>query len=119
MSKITLTGFALLSFCFSGTAQEIMQRNPKQKSSDAPTGTLQKMIVESGSVTMDLDLNRLNGISSSPAAKTARLPYSCISQPRPIHSFSILVFNDLLRGPEAGSIALIQPKPSCLRFPRR
>jgi hypothetical protein len=31
-----------------------------QKTADAPTGTLQKMIVESGSVTMDLDLNRLN-----------------------------------------------------------
>jgi hypothetical protein len=34
-----------------------------QKAADAPTGTLQKMIVENGSVTMALDLNRLNGIS--------------------------------------------------------
>jgi len=36
----------------------------KQKSPDSQTGatgTLQKMIVENGSVTMDLDLNRLNG----------------------------------------------------------
>ena len=32
---------------------------------DASTGTVQKMIVENGSVTMDLDLNRLNGISSA------------------------------------------------------
>ncbi|HEV3098537.1 MAG TPA: hypothetical protein VGY75_02350, partial [Candidatus Udaeobacter sp.] len=30
-----------------------------QKTSDAPTGTLQKMIVENGSVTLNLDLNRL------------------------------------------------------------
>jgi hypothetical protein len=35
-----------------------------QKTSDAPTGTLQKMIAESGSVTMDLDLNGFNGSSS-------------------------------------------------------
>ena len=31
MSKITLTGFALLYFCFSETAQEIMQLNPNKK----------------------------------------------------------------------------------------
>ena len=37
---------------------------PSQKASDAPTGTFQKMIVENGSVTMDLDLNGLNGGSS-------------------------------------------------------
>src|SRR5262249_25599540 len=35
-----------------------------QKTSDAATGTLQKMIVENGSVTMDLDLNRINGTGS-------------------------------------------------------
>ena len=34
----------------------------KQKSPESQTGTLQKMIVADGSVTMDLDLNRLNGI---------------------------------------------------------
>ena len=34
------------------------------------TGTLQKMIVQNGSVTMDLDLNRLNGISSAPQQAT-------------------------------------------------
>src|SRR5437870_11496792 len=33
---------------------------------DAPTGTFQKMIVENGSVTMDLDLNRLSGIGFQP-----------------------------------------------------
>ena len=56
------------------------------------------MIVESGSVTMDLDLNRLNGISSV-AGKTH---HTEISSPQPIRFFSVLVFNDLLRGPEPG-----------------
>ena len=34
---------------------------PKQNTSGALTGTLQKMIVENGSVTLNLDLNGLNG----------------------------------------------------------
>jgi len=37
---------------------------PKQKSSDTQSGTLEKMIVASGSVATDVDLNRLNGIRS-------------------------------------------------------
>src|SRR5204863_3203344 len=74
----------------------------KQKPSDAPSGTLQKMIVESGSVTMDLDRNRLNGISSTPqGAVTLQFTIAANS------FFSILVFNDLLRGPDQGSMALI------------
>ena len=37
-------------------------RHPRQHNAwlEAPAGTLQKMIVENGSVTMDLDLNGLN-----------------------------------------------------------
>ena len=32
---------------------------------DAKTGTLEKMMVASGSVAMDLDLNRLNGVAAA------------------------------------------------------
>src|ERR1700730_18954259 len=67
-----------------------------------PTGTLQKMIVESGSVTMDLDLNGFNG-SSSLVARPATLQFAVGAN----SFFPILVFNDLLRGPEPGSMALI------------
>jgi hypothetical protein len=73
-----------------------------QKTSDAPTGTLQKMIVESGSVTMDLDLNGFNG-SSSLVARPVTLQFAVGAN----SFFPILVFNDLLRGPEPGSMALI------------
>lgn len=38
------------------------QRAASAAATAAPTGTLQKMIVENGSVTIDLDLNRSNGI---------------------------------------------------------
>ena len=67
-----------------------------------PTGTFQKMIVENGSVTMDLDLNRFNGINSV-GARAVTLHFAAAAN----SFFPILVFNDLLRGPEPGSMALI------------
>ena len=63
MSRITLTSFALLLLLFLGNSSANYAAQSKQNTSDAPTGTLQKMIVENGSVTMNLDLNRLNGIN--------------------------------------------------------
>src|SRR6266403_3794119 len=80
-------------------------RSPQRAGSamaTAPTGTLQKMIVESGSVTMDLDLNGLNG-SGSLVARPAKLQFAIGAN----SFFPILVFNDLLRGPQPGSMALI------------
>ena len=69
------------------------------------TGTLQKMIVESGSVTMELDLNGLNG-SSSLVARPVTLHFTVAAD----SFFPVLVFNDLLRGPEPGSMALVPQK---------
>jgi len=60
------------------------------------------MIVQNGSVTMDLDLNRLNGIGSG-GQGTVRLQFAVAAN----SFFSILVFNDLLRGPDHGSMALV------------
>jgi hypothetical protein len=77
------------------------------------TGTLQKMIVASGSVAMDLHLNRLNAQSSSlakdfrvsgaVAQKLGRLHFAVT----PNSFFTILVFNNLLRAAETGSMTLI------------
>ena len=84
MSKITLNGFVLLLLLFLGNSsgnyaaasaaatgakaqfeQTTPESQPARRNLDQDgTGTLQKMIVQSGSVTMQLDLNRLNGISS-------------------------------------------------------
>src|SRR5262245_10522613 len=61
MSRLTLTGFALASVLFFGNNSENYAAQPKQYTSDAVTGTLQKMIVENGSVTLNLDLNGLDG----------------------------------------------------------
>src|SRR6266480_5165530 len=81
-------------------------RSPQRAGSAVATapgsGTLQKMIVESGSVTIDLDLNGLNG-SGSLVARPVTLQFAVGAN----SFFPILVFNDLLRGPEPGSMALI------------
>jgi hypothetical protein len=66
------------------------------------TGTLQKMIVENGSVTMQLDLNGLNG-SGSLVARPVTLRFVAAAN----SFFPILVFNDLLRGLEPGSMRLL------------
>ena len=51
---------------------------------------------------MDLDLNRLNGISFAPV-RPATLQFTVAAN----SFFTILVFNDLLRGPDSGSMALM------------
>src|SRR4029077_12235340 len=101
MLKKTLTAFTLCFLSFLGSAWENYAAQPSQKMSDASTGTLQKMIVENGSVTLDLDLNGLNG-SSSLVARPVTLHFTAAAN----SFFTILVFNDLLRGPEPGSITL-------------
>ena len=101
MSKITLTGFALLSVLFLANASGNNASQSKQNASEALTGTLQKMIVENASVTMELDLNGLNG-SNSLVARPVTLHFAAA----PNSFFPVLVFNDLLRGLQPGSMAL-------------
>ena len=82
----------------SGTSQN------SATSRDAQTGTLKKMMVASGNVAMDLDLNRLNGVAA--ATKKSR-PDTLRFHVGPNSFFTILVFNNVLRGPEPGSMGLI------------
>jgi hypothetical protein len=117
MRKSRLTVLLLLSVLFLENSQHNSAAQSKPSAPDAPTGTLQKLIVENGSVTMDLDLDRLNGIRSPVAAgvsppnssylQPARLPLRLHFAAAANSFFSILVFNDVLRGPEQGSIALV------------
>jgi hypothetical protein len=112
MSKIPLTSFALLSVLFFGNTSEsyaaasatatAARAQPKQNTSVAVTGTLQKMIVENGNVTLNLDLNGLNG-SNDLVARPVTLQFAAAAN----SFFPILVFNDQLRGPESGLIALV------------
>jgi len=70
-------------------------------SKQGESGTLQKMIVASGSVTMDIDVNRLNGISST-TGKLQTLHFAVAAN----SFFPVLVFNNVLRGLEPGSMRL-------------
>ena len=106
MSKLTLTGLALPLLLLFASPQETAPKafggTRKVVQNQEHSGTLQKMIVESGSVTMDLDLNRLNRTGSA-LQTTVRLQFAVAAN----SFFSILVFNDLLRGPDHGSMALV------------
>src|SRR5438477_6267442 len=102
MSQITRTGFALMSALLFANISGTYATQPKQNTSSTLTGTLQKMIVENGSVAMQLDLNGLNG-SNSLVARPVMLHFSAAAN----SFFPILVFNDVFRGLQPGSINLV------------
>ena len=102
MLKSKLIPFTLPLLLLFSNSSENSVAGSKQKSPESKTGTLEKMIVADGSVTMDIDLNRLNGISSATGSlDSLRFAVS------PNSFFTILVFNNVLRGPEPGSMGLI------------
>src|SRR5438874_1307975 len=114
MSKAIVTRFILplcLLFAWSetdGAAPGVQKQS--SPSNENANGTLQKMIVENGSVTLNLDLNGLNG-SNDLTTRPVSLQFVAAT-----NSFlPILVFNNRLRGLEPGSIALVpQTRPNTL-----
>lgn len=109
MSKKLFTYLTLpLLLLFCNSSQNSLAQ-PKAKSPGAQAGTLEKMIVASGSVVMDVDLNRLNGVNSA-TVKLETLRFAVAAD----SFFTALVFNDVLRGPEQGSIALIPQNSATL-----
>jgi hypothetical protein len=100
---LVLLGFTVATPLWGVSAQSSSQTAHSAVATAPATGILQKMIVENGSVTMDLDLNGLNG-ESSLVARPVTLQFAVGA-----NSFlPILVFNDLLRAVEPGSMALVQ-----------
>ncbi|HTE95660.1 MAG TPA: hypothetical protein VK678_19420, partial [Bradyrhizobium sp.] len=98
-SYFTLPLLLLLSNSSGNSAPQSSGKNP-----GGETGTLEKLIVANGSVAMDLDLNRLTGSGSgTQKAKLENLRFEV----GPNSFFTVLVFNDVLRGPDAGSMGLI------------
>src|SRR5207249_6272510 len=106
MSKleVTLTAFVVPLLLLFASPNLASPNSAKKKNQNrfGETGTLEKMIVEDGSVTIQLDLNGLNG-SNSLVARPVTLHFAAA----PNSFFPILVFNDLLRGLEPGSMALV------------
>src|SRR5439155_12377486 len=116
MSKLTLAGLMLPLFLLFAPPEATSNNSAARKQTNpgkaGQSGTLQKMIVENGSVTMDLDLNRLNGISFTPL-KPVTLQFAVAAN----SFFTILVFNDLLRGADQGTMALIPQSRNISGFP--
>ncbi len=105
MSKKLITYLTLpLLLLFCNSSQNSVAGS-KESAPAAQTGTLQKMIVADGNVTMDVDLNRLNGISSA-TGKPETLRFTVA----PNSFFVILVFNDVLRGAQQGGAIALIPK---------
>ncbi len=105
MSKKLITYLMLpLLLLFCNSSQNSVAGS-KEEGPDGQTGTLQKMIVAEGSVTMDVDLNRLNGISSA-TGKPATLHFAVAAN----SFFAVLVFNDVLRGAQQGGALALVPQ---------
>ena len=98
LTRITLPLLLLFSNSSGSSAVQAKEKTPEGSS-----GTLEKMIVASGSVAMDLDLNRLNGITPSRDSTRETLRFQAVTD----SFFSIFVFNNRLRGARLGSIGLI------------
>src|SRR4029077_7701323 len=68
MSKLTLTGLALPLFLLfaspPSSAPKAFGATKETPESQGQTGTVQKMIVQGGSITTQFNLNRLNGIAT-------------------------------------------------------
>jgi hypothetical protein len=83
-------------FSFSGVLEQPTIAGPRGES-----GTMEKMIVANGSATFDLDLNRLNGINSTGQNTTIRFAAEQDA------FFTVVVFNNELRGPSPSSMPLV------------
>lgn len=114
MLKIILVALFSFSALFNnGSGNLLTGLNPKN--SDVNTGTLEKMIVANGSVAINLDLNKLNGTGArAKAAKMSELRFDAERD----SFFTMLVFNNELRGPLPSAMRLI-PQQNSAALPAR
>src|ERR1044071_4710232 len=106
--KLVLGHFTLVLLLLFGW-QVGYSRSSRPMNSRGPSGTLQKMIVQNATVTMQLDLNRLS-TTRSLVAKPVTLHFAAAFN----SFFPIIVFNNSMRGPEPGSIELRLENASAL-----
>jgi hypothetical protein len=72
--------------------------------SEGASGTQKKLLAVSGNIAMDLDLTQLNGTRSAPKdPRSSALRFDVAAN----SFFTILVFDDVLRGPELGAMGLV------------
>jgi hypothetical protein len=98
LKTILVTSLILVGLLVYGTSRSASEKKPVR---NANNGILEKMIVANGTVTMDLDLARLGGSSTKGATSTS-IKFDVEENT----FFSIIVFNDELRGPIPSSMPL-------------
>src|SRR5262249_1518182 len=106
MLKIALTALMLPLLLLFGSHDNGSSNAPNSAktnlSRQGESGTLQKMVVANGSVSMDIDLNRINGVNS-----TTRQLEALHFGVAPASLFSGFVFNKVLRRADTGSMGLL------------
>jgi len=95
MSKKLFTCFMLSLLLIVCNGTEVIVAQPKQQAPGSPTGRLEKMIVANGVVTMNLQ--------QPDAAKELNVVRFNVA---PESLFTLLVFNNKLRGPEQSAMTL-------------
>jgi hypothetical protein len=106
---------ALLPFLVLTAGSDNMLTALNQTASDGESGTLQKMIVNDGSVTLNVDLGRVKANTSKGSA-AARESKSTELRFDVQHDafFTVLVFNNELRGPIPSSMGLVPQNAEAL-----
>src|SRR5438477_5895512 len=104
MFRKILSYFALPLLLFLSNSSGNSASQSTGKSGDGQAATLERMIVATGKVTLDLNLDRLKGIPSE-AQESKLVPFRF--EVSPDSFFTIRVLNDVLRGPLPGSMQLI------------
>jgi hypothetical protein len=113
--KKSLIYFVLpLLWSLSGSSGNCAPQSPG-KNPSGQTGTLERMIVARGEAVLSLDLNRLAGNHSSAGPESNLETFRFAVGPNSF--FTIRVFNNVLRGPEAGSMGLLWGNSSVLPEP--
>jgi hypothetical protein len=77
---------------------------------DSSSGTLEKMIASSGTVALDLDLNKLNGTRTAKGSGSTTLRFDVDHN----SFFTVVVFNNELRGPLPSSMELVPQNATVL-----
>lgn len=110
MLKTIFVALLSLNLLF-GSVSGVLAAESNKKASNDNTGTLKKMIVANGSVAIDLDLNRING--NRTRAKSQR-PSELRFDVEPNSFFTVLVFNDELRGPLPSAMGILPQTSAAL-----
>lgn len=113
MLKLILIALFPLFVFFSSGSNDVLPGISQNVQQDN-TGILEKMIVANGSITLNLDLNKIN----APGSRTKSASPTALNFEAERDSFfTVLVYNDELRGPSPGSMKLIPQNDSA--FPAK